>query len=143
MFRRRIMALSASNPGQLRMRSSATASEISRVEIGTRIDPACVFHKRLQPRPIRRPTGVKATPHPVDFFAILVAGVASIVIIINAVFLQSGYRPGIDEPQMLASTLQKPQEFLKSEGERLQRKIDSALAAIKIVETLPGARRGR
>jgi hypothetical protein len=45
------MALSASNPGQLRMRSSATASVVFRIEAGTRIDPADLLHKRLQPRP--------------------------------------------------------------------------------------------
>jgi hypothetical protein len=47
------------------------------------------------------------------------------------------------EPAGLASKLQKPQAFLKSEGERLQRKIDSALAGIKTVETRPSARGGR
>jgi hypothetical protein len=84
----------------------------------------------------------KIARRPVDFFAIFVAGVASIVIIVNAVFLQSGLRSGIDEPERLTSKVQKPQQFLKSEGERLQRKIDSALAGTKIVES-PGARRGR
>ena len=80
---------------------------------------------------------------PIDSLAILTAGVASIVIIINAVFLQSGFRHGTDQPEGLVSKLQKPQEFLKSEGERLRRKIDSAVAGIKSVETRSGARGGR
>jgi len=80
---------------------------------------------------------------PIDSLAILTASVASIAIIINAVFLQSGFRSRINEPAGLASRLQKPQAFLKSEGERLQRKIDSALAGIKTVETRPGARGGQ
>jgi hypothetical protein len=80
---------------------------------------------------------------PIDCLAILTASVASIVIIINAVFLQSGFRHGTDPPEGLVSKLQKPQEFLKSEGERLQRKIDSAVAGIKTVETRSGARGGR
>src|SRR6476646_11891719 len=73
--------------------------------------------------------------HPIDCLAILTASVASIVIIINAVFLQSGFRHGTDRPEGLVSKLQKPQEFLKSEGERLRRKVDSAVAGIKSVET--------
>jgi hypothetical protein len=81
--------------------------------------------------------------HPIDCLAILTASVASIVIIINAVFLQSGFRHGTDRPEGLVSKLQKPQEFLKSEGERLRRKIDSAVAGIKSVETRSGARGGR
>jgi hypothetical protein len=80
---------------------------------------------------------------PIDRLAILTASVASIVIIINAVFLQSGFRHGTDRPEGLVSKLQKPQEFLKSEGERLRRKIDSAVAGIKSVETRSGARGGR
>jgi len=92
---------------------------------------------------IRLRLRAKIARRPVDFFAIFVAGVASIVIIVNAVFLQSGLRPGIHDPEGLTSKVQKPQEFLKSEGERLQRKIDGALAGIKIVETRPGARRDR
>jgi hypothetical protein len=40
-----------------------------------------------------------------------------------------------------ASKLQKPQESLKSEAERLRHKIDSALAGIKIMETRSGSRR--
>jgi hypothetical protein len=91
---------------------------------------------------IRLRLRAKIARRPVDFFAIFVAGVASIVIIVNAVFLQSGLRPGIHDPGGLTSKVQ-PQEFLKSEGERLQRKAGSALAGIKIVETRPGARRGR
>ena len=80
---------------------------------------------------------------PIDCLAILTASVASIVIIINAVFLQSGFRHGTSGFEGLASTLQKRQEFLKSEGVRLQRKIDSAVAGIKTVETRSGARGGR
>ena len=80
---------------------------------------------------------------PIDSLAILTAGVASIVIIINAVFLQSGFRQGTDQSEGLVSKLQKPQEFLKSKGKYLQRKIDSALAGIAPVETRPGARGGR
>ena len=80
---------------------------------------------------------------PIDCLAILTASVVSIVIIINAVFLQSGFRHGTDQPERLVSTLQKRQEFLKSEGIRLQRKIDSAVAGIKTVETRSGARGGR
>ena len=82
----------------------------------------------------------KVAQRPVDFLAILAASVvASIVIIINAVFLQSG--PRIYEPEQLSSKLQKPQETLKSETKRLQHKIDSALAGIKIMETRSGSRR--
>jgi hypothetical protein len=77
---------------------------------------------------------------PIDSLAILTASVASIAVIINAVFLQSGFRSGIKEPEGLASRFQKPQAFLTSEGQRLQRKIDSALAGIKTVETRPSAR---
>ena len=80
---------------------------------------------------------------PIHCLAILTASVASIVIIINAVFLQSGFRHGIDRPERLVSTLQKRQEFLKSEGMRLQRKIDSAVGGIKTVETRSGARGGQ
>ena len=80
---------------------------------------------------------------PIDCLAILTASVVSIVIIINAVFLQSGFRHGTDRFERLVSTLQKRQEFLKSEGIRLQRKIDSAVAGIKTVETRSGARGGR
>ena len=80
---------------------------------------------------------------PIDCLAILTASAPSIVIIINAVFLQSGFRHGSDQPEVLLSKLQKPQEFLESEGERLQRKIDSAVAWIKTVETRSGARGGR
>lgn len=81
----------------------------------------------------------KVAQRPVDFLAILAASVASIVIIINAVFLQSGAR--IYESEQLSSKLQKPQETLKSETERLQHKIDSALAGLKIIETRSGSRR--
>jgi hypothetical protein len=75
---------------------------------------------------------------PIDCLAILTASVASIVIIINAVFLQSGFRHETD--RLLVSTLQKRQESLKSEGMRLQCKIDNAMAGIKSVETQSGAR---
>jgi hypothetical protein len=77
---------------------------------------------------------------PIDCLAILTASVASIVIIVNAVFLQSGFRHGTDQPEGLVSKLQKPQEFLKSEGKRLQRKIDSAVAEIETAETRSGVR---
>ena len=60
----------------------------------------------------------------VDFLAIFVAGVASFAIIINAVFLQSDR--GICEPEQLSAKLQRTQQSLKFEGERLQHKIDSA-----------------
>ena len=77
---------------------------------------------------------------PIDCLAILTASVASIVIIVNAVFLQSGFRHGTDQPEGLVSELQKPQEFLKSEGKRLQRKIYSAVAEIETAETRSGVR---
>jgi hypothetical protein len=80
---------------------------------------------------------------PIDCLAILTASVASIVIIINAAFLQSGFRHGTDRPEGLVSKLQRSQEFLNSEGERLRRKIDSAVDRIKAVETRSGARGGR
>jgi hypothetical protein len=60
----------------------------------------------------------------VDFLAILVPGVASFAVIINAVFLQSDR--GIYEPEQLFAKLQRTQQSLKFEGERLQYKIDSA-----------------
>jgi hypothetical protein len=92
----------------------------------------------------RLPIGLSmVVRRPIDCLAILTASVASIVIIINAVFLQSGFRHGTNGFEGLASTLQKRQEFLKSEGKRLQRKIDSAVAGIKTVETRSGARGGR
>ena len=72
---------------------------------------------------------------PIDCLAILTASVASIVIIINAVFLQSGFRHGTDQSEGLVSKVQKPQAFLKSEGKRLRRKIDSAVVGIKSMET--------
>jgi len=92
----------------------------------------------------RLPIGLATVARrPIDCLAILTASVASIVIIINAVFLQSGFRHGTNGFEGLASTLQTRQEFLKSEGVRLQRKIDSAVAGIKTVETRSGARGGR
>jgi hypothetical protein len=42
---------------------------------------------------------------PIDSLAILTAGVASIVIIINAVFLQSGFRQGTDQSEGLGRVL--------------------------------------
>ena len=89
---------------------------------------------------LRLPDWAKVAQRPVDFLAILVAGVASIAIIINAVFLQSG--PGIYKPQQLSSKLQKTHESLKSESERLHHKIESALAGIKIMATRSGSWRG-
>ncbi len=77
---------------------------------------------------------------PVDSLAIFVAGVASIVITINAVFLQSG--PGIHEPEQLFAKLQKTHESLKFEGERLQHKIHSASTGIEIMGTRAGWLRG-
>jgi hypothetical protein len=76
---------------------------------------------------------------PVESISILVAGVASIAIIINAVFLQSG--AGISEHEPLFPKLQRTRESLKSESERLRHNIDSASAAIKIMETHPGSGR--
>ena len=70
----------------------------------------------------------KAARRPVDSFAILAAGLASIVIIVNAVFLQSGSHTATDELEALTSKLQELQEFLKSEAERVQREIKSAMA---------------
>jgi hypothetical protein len=81
----------------------------------------------------------KVAQRPVDFMAILAAVVASIVIIVNAVFFAIGSH--VYEPEQLSSKLQKPQETLKSEAERLQHKIDSALAGIKIMETRSDSRR--
>ena len=70
----------------------------------------------------RLPIGLSMVARrPIDCLAILTASVASIVIIINAVFLQSGFRHGTNGFEGLASTLQTRQEFLKSEGVRLQR----------------------
>jgi hypothetical protein len=60
----------------------------------------------------------------VSFLAILAAGAASFAIIINAVFLQSDR--GIYEPEQLFAKLQRTQQSLKFEGERLQHKIDNA-----------------
>jgi hypothetical protein len=92
----------------------------------------------------RLPIGLSMVARrPIDCLAILTASVASIVIIINAAFLQSSFRHGTDQPEGLVSKLQKSQEFLNSEGERLHRKIDSAVARIKAVETRSGARGGR
>jgi sensor domain CHASE-containing protein len=65
-------------------------------------------------------------PRVVDFLAILVAGVASVAIIINAVFLQSDR--GTYEPEHLVTKLQKTHEALKFERGRLQHKIDNASA---------------
>ena len=90
----------------------------------------------------RLPIGLsRVVRRPIDCLAILTASVASIVIIINAVFLQSGFRHGTDQPEV--SKVQKPQAFLKSEGERLRRKIDSAVAEIETAETRSGVRGGR
>jgi uncharacterized protein YlxW (UPF0749 family) len=66
----------------------------------------------------------KIGPRAVDFLAILVAGVASVAIVINAVFLQSDR--GTYEHEHLVTKLQKTHEALKSERERLQHKIDNA-----------------
>ena len=107
--------------------------------------------RHLDHRLAARLTGARRLPiglsmvvrRPIDCLAILTASAASIVIIVNAVFLQSGFRHGTDQPEELVSKLQKPQEFLNSEGKRLQRKIDSAAVRIKAVETRSGARGGR
>ena len=64
----------------------------------------------------------KVGPRVVDFLAILVAGVASLAIIVNAVFLQSDR--GTYKPEL--TKLQKTNQALKSERERLQHKIDNA-----------------
>ena len=54
----------------------------------------------------------KIGPRAVDFLAILVAGAASVAIIINAVFLQSDR--GTYEHEHLVTKLQKTHEALKS-----------------------------
>jgi len=73
---------------------------------------------------LRRDACANVAPRVVDFLAILVAGVASFAIIINAVFLQSDR--GIYEPEQLSAKLQRTQQSLKVEGDLLQHKIDSA-----------------
>jgi hypothetical protein len=73
---------------------------------------------------LRLRLSAKVPRRPADFLAIFVAGATSIVIIINAVFWQSG--PRINKREQLFSKLQEIHESLKSEGERLQHKIDSA-----------------
>jgi hypothetical protein len=73
---------------------------------------------------LRRDVCAKVAPRVVDLLAILVAGVASFAVIINAVFLQS--HRGIYELEQLSAKLQRTQQSLKFEGERLQHKIDSA-----------------
>ena len=73
---------------------------------------------------LRRDVCAKVAPRVVDSLAILVAGVASFAIIINAVFLQSDR--GIYKPEELSAKLQRTQQSLKFEGERLQHKIDNA-----------------
>ena len=79
----------------------------------------------------RRPRRAKSlqrdtyvAPRVVDFLAVLVAGVASFAIIINAVFLQSDRRT--HEPEQLSAKLRRTQQSMKFEGDRLQHKIDSA-----------------
>src|SRR5690348_477695 len=66
---------------------------------------------------------------PIDCLAVFTASAASIAIIVNALCLQSGFRHRTDTDGLegFVSTLQKPQEFLNSEGMRLRRKIDSAV----------------
>ncbi len=73
---------------------------------------------------LRLPVCAKVPRRPVDFLAIFVAGVASIVIVINALFWQSG--PGMDELEQLFSVLQETHKSLEFEGKRLQHKIDNA-----------------
>jgi hypothetical protein len=73
---------------------------------------------------LRQDVCAKVAPRVVDLLAILVAGVASFAIVINAVFLQSDRR--IYEPEQLSAKLQRTQQSLKVEGDRLQHKIDSA-----------------
>lgn len=82
----------------------------------------------------------KVAQRPLDFLAIFVAGVASIAVIINAVFLQSG--PGIYEPEQLFSKLQRTHESLKSENDRLRDKIDRASTGVEIMATRSGSWRG-
>jgi hypothetical protein len=77
-----------------------------------------------RPESLRRDVFAKVAPRLVDFLAILVAGLASFAIIINAVFFQSDRV--IYEPEWLFAKLQRTHQFLKFEGERLQHKIDSA-----------------
>lgn len=57
----------------------------------------------------------KATHHPVDLFAIFAAAAASLVIIVNAIFLQSGSHPApffanTKAPQVTADSRAKPVE---------------------------------
>ena len=79
---------------------------------------------------------------PIDCLAVLTASAASIAIIVNAICLQSGFRHRTDTDWLegFVSRLQKPQKFLNSEGMRLRRKIDSAVAEIKTVETRSAGR---
>jgi hypothetical protein len=94
--------------------------------IATHFSPSKEAKVASRPRIIkslRRNVCAKGAPRLVDFLAIFVAGVASIAIIINAVFLQSDR--GTYEPEPLLSKLQKTHDSLKSERERLQQKIDN------------------
>ena len=75
-------------------------------------------------RSLRLLVCAKVRRRQVNFLAIFVAGVVSIVIVINALIWQSG--PRINQREQLFSKLQKTQESLKSEGERLQHKIKNA-----------------
>ncbi len=86
----------------------------------------------------------KARRRPVDAFAVLTASLASIFIIINAVFLQPVSRSQIDGRERLTFKLRDLQKFLKSEMESAEREIESALAKIKIMQTSPNlnTRRG-
>jgi hypothetical protein len=90
-----------------------TAVSGPRRRVGKEIAPRLIGARGL---PIGLRIWALVARRPIDSLAILAAGVASIVIIINAVFLQSGFRQGTDQSEGLVSKLQKPQEFLKSKG---------------------------
>jgi hypothetical protein len=69
---------------------------------------------------------------PIDRLAILTASVASIVIIINAAFLQSGFRHGTDRPEGSVPKLQKSQEFLNSEGDACVVKLTAQWTGLRL-----------
>jgi hypothetical protein len=80
---------------------------------------------RARGLPIGLRIWAKVARRPIDSLAILAASVASIVIVVNAVFLQSGSRSTTDELERLKSKLQELRELLKSRDVRVQREIES------------------
>ena len=128
-----------SGGGRQQVRQAARRHRAKKAHDNRRGNRHEVARRTRTTKSLRLQVCAKVAQRPVDFMAILAAVVASIVIIVNAVFLQSG--PMIYEPEQLSSKLQKRQETLKSEAERLQHKIDSALAGIKIMETRSNSRR--